>query len=140
MRFIQFKIIFMASKRITYQLARLPIGFSLLGHGLVRLPKLSAFANGMVANFSDSPLPQLLVKPFAFSLPFIELLIGVGVILGFQIRAVSVAGVMLMCVLIFGSSFIESWNAIAIQMFYGVYFALLFRFSHFNTIGFTLKK
>jgi len=33
----------MQQKKIAYVLARLPISFSFLGYGLVRIPKLSTF-------------------------------------------------------------------------------------------------
>lgn len=113
----------------TYLLARLPIGMSMLGHGLVRIPKLSAFAEGMAASFEASLLPPALVLGFGYVLPFVELGIGICVLAGLFTRQALIAGVVLMCVLIFGSSLTEQWQGVAIQMFYGVYFSLLYRYS-----------
>lgn len=66
----------MKKEKVAYTLARLPIGLSFLGHGLVRLPKLNQFVNGMQKGFEVTYLPTEIVKPFAFALPFLELLLG----------------------------------------------------------------
>lgn len=113
-----------------YLLARLPIGMSMLGHGLVRLPKLVAFSEGMAETFQKTWLPYPLVKQFAYFLPYIELNIGALLILGLFTRAVTTVGVLLMVALIFGSCLLENWDGVFTQMFYGVYFALLFAFEH----------
>lgn len=92
-----------------YALARLPIGFSFLGHGLIRTPKLSTFAEGMAQSFADTMLPEGLVLAFAYVLPIVELLLGIAIIQGVAMRKTSTVGVTLICILIFGSSLQESW-------------------------------
>ncbi len=42
----------------SFLLLRVAIGTSLLGHGLVRLPKLPAFSQWMVGLFAKSMLPS----------------------------------------------------------------------------------
>lgn len=118
----------MRNEALSYLLARLPIGMSMFGHGLVRLPKLNAFSEGMATSFKDTWLPQASVEVFAYFLPYLELNIGLLLLLGLFTRAASVVGVLLMVVLIFGSSLQENWSGIAIQMIYGLYFALLLAF------------
>ncbi|RIJ34353.1 DoxX family protein [Pontibacter oryzae] len=113
-----------------YFLARLPIGMSMLGHGLARLPKLVAFSEGMAETFQKTWLPYPLVKQFAYFLPYIELNIGALLILGLFTRAVSTVGALLMVALIFGSCLLENWDNVFVQMLYGVYFALLLAFEH----------
>lgn len=113
----------------TYLLARLPIGMSMLGHGLVRMPKLATFAEGMASSFEETILPNTLVQSFGYLLPFVELGIGLCVVIGLFTRPALITGVLLMCVLIFGSSFNEQWQSIAIQMFYGAYFSLLYLYA-----------
>jgi len=120
------------TKTIAYSLARLPIGMSFWGHGIIRLPKLNAFSEGMTNSFQDTLLPVMLVKPFSLVLPFIELLLGLALIIGFKARITSLIGVLLVTVLIFGSYFQENWSAIAIQMFYGAYLTVLYLFSEYN--------
>ena len=115
-----------------YALARLPIGFSFLGHGLVRIPKLSVFAEGMAQSFTKTLLPESLVLGFAYVLPFVELLLGIAIILGIHMRKTTTVGVALICILIFGSSLQESWSSVATQMFYGLYFSLLYLFADYN--------
>ena len=122
----------MKKEKVAYTLARLPIGLSFLGHGLVRLPKLNQFVNGMQKGFEATYLPTEIVKPFAFVLPFLELLLGLAILIGFKIKNTTILGVVLVCLLIFGSSFQENWSAIAIQMFYGIYLVALYLFSNYN--------
>ncbi len=120
----------MKNAAFSYLLARLPLGMSMFGHGLLRLPKLTQFSEGMAESFKATWLPQALVQQFAYFLPYLELNIGALLLIGLFTRAVSTVGVLLMVALIFGSSLQENWNAVATQMFYGVYFALLYAFEH----------
>ncbi len=67
-------------------------------HGLVRLPSLGTFAQGMVRDFSATMLPAALVHAFAVVLPFAELTIGALLVVGLGQRAVLSAGILLMVV------------------------------------------
>ena len=111
-----------------YLLVRLTIGMSMLGHGLVRIPKLSAFSEGMVANFEGSLLPAILVRPFSLALPFMEFIIGLLLLVGFKTKLFSQAGGILMVVLIFGTSLIENWSALPSQMIHASFFIVLLQF------------
>lgn len=115
-------------KKYSYFFLRLPIAMSMFGHGLVRLPKLGVFAEGMAEQFKDSVLPQFMVLPFGYVLPLIELSIGLLLIVGWQTRNVIFAGLLTMAVLIFGSSTIENWNAISVQLVHALYFGMLLYF------------
>ncbi|UII20593.1 DoxX family membrane protein [Fulvivirga ligni] len=130
----------MSNQQSAYALARLPIGFSFLGHGLVRLPKLQAFANGMASSFESTILKYEFVKYFATALPVVELLLGLALLLGVKMKATSTAGIFLICILIFGSSLQENWSAVAIQLFYGLYFAILHLFADYNGYALGLKS
>lgn len=122
----------MKKENIAYLLCKLPIGLSFLGHGLVRIPKLQKFAEGMQHSFEETLLPAALVQPFALLLPFIELLLGLFLIIGIKPKITSIAGSILICILIFGCSFLENWQAVFIQMFYGAYLSVLYLFSDYN--------
>jgi thiosulfate dehydrogenase [quinone] large subunit len=115
-----------------YLLFRLPIAVSMLTHGIERLPKLEAFSSGMVRQFAKSPLPQNLVHLFGSTLPFLELLTGVLLLLGLFTRFATIAGVAIMLALIFGSGLIEQWNAVFTQLFYAAWFATLILYADFN--------
>ena len=80
---------------------RLPIAVSLLGHGLVRLPKLEAFTNWLVTTMEKSVIPDFLIVPFGYFLPIAEFLIGLSLLIGFKMKYSLFAGLALMSVLIF---------------------------------------
>ncbi|MBB5623611.1 thiosulfate dehydrogenase [quinone] large subunit [Pedobacter cryoconitis] len=120
---------------ITYLLARLPIGMSLFGHGVVRLPKLTLFSEWMVSSFSKSMLPEALVLPFSYLLPVLELLTGLLLLSGLFSRFAILLGSAIMLALIFGSCMIEQWENVFIQVLYGAYFAVLYRYLDFNKIS-----
>ncbi|GGC35558.1 hypothetical protein GCM10011386_29630 [Parapedobacter defluvii] len=102
---------------------RLPIAMSFLGHGLVRLPKLDGFASGMAEQFAATPLPYGLVVVFGYALAIAEFLIGVWLISGRWFNYALMAGLTTMTLLIFGSSLIENWNAVSIQLIHSMYLA-----------------
>ena len=118
--------------RWAYLLARLPIAMSMLGHGFIRLTKLNQFSAGMVTHFSHSFLPDWIVQPFSYILPFAELLTGILLLLGWLTKFGLFLGVALMLVLIFGSSMSEEWQNVAIQLFYSLYLAGLFACIGYN--------
>jgi thiosulfate dehydrogenase [quinone] large subunit len=125
--------------KYAYFFLRLPLAMSMFGHGLVRLPKLSGFAEGMKEQFEKSILPDVIVLPFGYALPVIELLIGILLILGWQTRIAIYAGLLTMAALIFGSSTIESWGAISVQLIHALYFGMLLYFLPKDRISFDAK-
>ncbi len=125
----------MKKKEYAYLLARLPLGMSFFGHGLIRLTKLDAFSHGMVGQFSKSLLPAVIVLGFGYVLPFLEFIAGLLLLLGWFTRFAIVLGVAIMLTLILGSSLIEQWNAVFTQLVYGAYLAVLFYFSDCNGIS-----
>jgi len=105
----------------TFFFLKLPIAVSLLGHGLVRLPKLPAFTDWLVTTMEKSVIPEFLIVPFGYVLPIAEFLIGLSLLIGFQVKYSLFAGLALMSVLIFGSSSIENWSAIESQLLHSFY-------------------
>ncbi|MGY0035917.1 DoxX family protein [Pedobacter sp. NJ-S-72] len=105
---------------ITFLLARLPIGMSMLGHGLVRLPKLAAFSEWMTGSFSKSVLPEFMVLPFSYLLPVLELITGLLLVSGLFTRFAVLLGSAIMLMLIFGSCMIEQWENVFIQVCTGL--------------------
>lgn len=118
--------------KITFLLLRLAIGVSLFGHGLVRMPKLGGFSQWMVNSFKDSMLPDFIVLPFSYILPFLELIIGFLIIIGLFTKQALVAGAVVMIALIFGSTLIESWEALPVQLIHVAFLAGLLHFSNAN--------
>jgi thiosulfate dehydrogenase [quinone] large subunit len=107
---------------------RLAVGASMLGHGLIRLPKLTTFSNWMVNSFKESMLPQQIVMPFSYVLPVAEFIIGIMLILGLFIKQAGIAGGFVMLLLIFGSCLTENWEAVPSQLIHAAFFAILIHF------------
>ena len=117
---------------ITFLLLRLAIAVSVLGHGLVRLPKLSAFSNWMVNSFEKSMLPKILIVPFSYVLPLAEFIVGVLLFTGLFTRPALIVGAIIMILLIFGTAVIENWEALPSQLIHVAFYAVLLQFSQYN--------
>jgi thiosulfate dehydrogenase [quinone] large subunit len=115
-------------QQLSFLLARLAVGMSMFGHGLVRLPKLHGFSNWMVGQFEKSMLPEIIVTPFSYILPIAELLVGISLLIGLFTRHALVAGSLVMTALIFGSSMIEEWGSIPSQLIHAAFFSILLIF------------
>ena len=124
------------SVNTSYLLARAAVATSMLGHGLVRFPKLTAFSQWMTGQFQKSALPEALVQPFSYAVPFIEFAVGLFLLIGLFTRASLVAGGILMILLIFGSSMIEEWGSIPSQLIHAAFFAGLLavpeKYNHYS--------
>ena len=113
---------------------RLPIAISLAGHGLVRLPKLQTFTEGMVKSMEKSAIPEALITPFGYILPFLEAIVGIALLIGFKPKLTIYSAFALMSILILGSSSIENWSAIEAQLLHSLYlFALLWFYLKYSS-------
>ena len=119
-------------RAVAYVLLRLTIGTSLFGHGLVRIPKLSAFHAQMMSEFKASILPAVLVSPCVYVLPFVELATGALLVAGAFTRAAAVAGALVMIVLVFGATSIEHFNVIGEQLLHAILLAAVVAFRSHN--------
>jgi uncharacterized membrane protein YphA (DoxX/SURF4 family) len=88
---------------LAHALLRVTLGVIFLFYGIGKFRGgVSQFAHGMTKDF-EGKLPSALVTPFAYALPFAEVIIGALLILGlFTTAALAIAGV-LMLVLTFGT-------------------------------------
>ncbi|KFE71318.1 hypothetical protein DB31_3448 [Hyalangium minutum] len=121
---------------------RLVLGINIAVHGLVRVPAPVAFAEGMVKGFAETPLPAPLVLAFGVTLPFIELAVGVAVLLGLRLRWALFGGLLVMAGLTFGTCLQQNWNNAGLQLTYAVaYAALLATVAHARfTLDGTLER
>jgi thiosulfate dehydrogenase [quinone] large subunit len=115
----------MTDFKTSFFFLRLPMAVSLLGHGLVRLPKLTAFAAGMASSMESSVLPGSLILAFGYILPIIEAILGIALLAGFKIRYTLYASLTVMSLLVLGSSSTESWGAVQAQLVHGIYLGIL---------------
>ena len=74
-------------------LLRLPLGAYFLVAGVNKtLSGVGAFVNG---NIEKAPLPHGLASAYLHCLPFAEMLVGIGIILGFATRWVTLIGLLM---------------------------------------------
>jgi len=118
---------------LAFLFLRLAVGASMLGHGLVRLPRLHGFSAWMTGAFKDSMMPQALVVPFSYALPVLEFAIGLLLVSGLLTRQALIAGNLVMLMLIFGSCLIEEWNAIPSQLIHVLIFSGLLSYLSLNS-------
>jgi len=104
---------------------RLAIGMSFFGHGLVRLPKIRTFSDGIVEMFQDAMIPLVLVRYFTLVLPVVEFSVGLLILVGLFTRQALAAGAVVMLFLIFGTTLIENWGGIPSQLIHAFFFAVL---------------
>src|SRR3982750_1468658 len=100
----------MTNNQLAQLVIRIGLGINMLMHGLVRLPKLSAFVTKMEAGFASTILPTLLTRAFLYTLPFVELAIGIMILLGGQFTKWGYfAGGIVIAALLFGTTLKEDW-------------------------------
>ena len=111
-----------SARILGYTTLRLAIGMSMLIHGLGRLPHDSEFTGATVKLFAKSPLPAFAVAAFARVTPPVESVIGLMVLFGLATRVGLTLGGLWMVLLIFGSTLIEKYDVVGIQLIYSLIF------------------
>jgi thiosulfate dehydrogenase [quinone] large subunit len=111
------------------------MGMSMFIHGVARIGHIQAFAETMTKMFASSILPASAVRIFAWATPPIELVIGLLVLIGLWTRQGLLLGGLWMVVLIFGSTLIENYNVVGIQLVYSLIFFHLLQNMQFNTLS-----
>ncbi|SHI63670.1 thiosulfate dehydrogenase [quinone] large subunit [Mesonia phycicola] len=117
----------MNNNQLAFLLARITLGINFFLHGLVRIPKLVNFANGVTKGFEDTLLPLILVKPMAYGIPIVEIILGILLTLGISSRKTLTATAVFIIILISGSAFKEDWGAINVQMLYALFVFFLIK-------------
>ena len=120
-------------RKLAYLVLRFTMGLAILMHGIVRLPHLHAFADGMVKQFAETVLPAAAVRPFALSLVFAEATIGLLLLLGLWTRWSLLLGAALISALVFGTAMRADWDTLAIQMLYALIYAALLAGREYNS-------
>lgn len=118
----------MTNGQLSRLVIRIGLGINMLMHGLVRIPKLNAFVAKMEAGFATTILPPILTKAFLYTLPFVELSLGILILLGGQfIRWGYFLGGLTISVLLFGTTLKEDWAGAGNQLIYVIAFYLALR-------------
>jgi thiosulfate dehydrogenase [quinone] large subunit len=112
--------------KLAYVILRITLGINMSMHGAVRIMAgLGGFAEGMVKQFAETPLPAVFVRAFGHTVPLFEVTIGLLILLGIQTRWALAAGGLFMASLVFGTSLRSDWTMVMLQMIYAVIFYLL---------------
>ena len=118
----------MTNNQLAQLVIRIGLGITMLMHGLVRIPKLNTFVAKTGATFANTLLPPILTKAFLFTLPFIELVIGLLILVGGQFGKWGyLMGGILMGALLFGTTLKEDWSGAGNQLIYVIAFYLALR-------------
>jgi thiosulfate dehydrogenase [quinone] large subunit len=114
-----------SNESIGHALLRVGLGLDFLAHGLSRIGQLPGFAETMKGMFAKSFLPEPLVVVTAYAIPPVELVVGLGIVLGLLLRPALIAGGIEMWILLFGSCLIQQWDMAAFQLIYLLLLSLL---------------
>jgi thiosulfate dehydrogenase [quinone] large subunit len=112
-------------RKLGYLVLRFNLGLSIFMHGLSRLPHLQVFADGLVKMFADTALPAMLVRAFGLALVFVEVAVGLLLLLGLWTQEALLVGSAAMVLLVFGTALRSDWNIVAIQLLYALIYAVL---------------
>jgi thiosulfate dehydrogenase [quinone] large subunit len=122
---------------LAYGIFRFTFGLNIMMRGVVRIAVgLPAFQNYMLSQFKDVPvMPPALLIPFASVLPFVETLIGLCILLGFQTRAALVLGALMITALTFGTMLRQDFTIAWLQLDYAIAFFILIALRSWNLIS-----
>jgi thiosulfate dehydrogenase [quinone] large subunit len=122
---------------LAYGLFRFTFGVNIMMRGVVRIALgLPAFQNYMLTQFKDVPvMPPAFLIPFASALPFIETLIGLCILVGFQTRAALIAGSLMIAALTFGTMMRQDFTIAWLQLDYAIAFFILIALRQWNLIS-----
>ena len=115
------------NKTLAVHLLRISFGINYFFHGVVRIPNLNKFVRGMQDTFADTLIPEILVTPLAYAIPFAELIIGLLLLLNKFTKETIIATFLLMNILVIGCCFAQKWDVVGLQTTYiGFLFLLLY--------------
>jgi len=122
---------------LAYGLFRFTFGLNIMMRGVVRIALgLPAFQGYMLTQFKDVPvMPPAFLIPFATVLPFVETLIGLCILVGFQTRAALIAGALMIAGLTFGTMLRQDFTIAWLQLDYAIAFFLLIALRSWNLIS-----
>lgn len=122
---------------LAYGLFRFTFGLNIMMRGIVRIAMgLPAFQNYMLTQFKDVPvMPPAFLIPFATVLPFVETLIGLCILVGFQTRTALILGALMIAGLTFGTMLRQDFTIAWLQLDYAIAFFILIALRSWNLIS-----
>ena len=122
---------------IAYAILRLTFGVNLGFRGLVRITVngLDAFSAGLAGQFESTWIPVSAVSAFGHVVPFVEVAIGLMLILGLFTRPALVIGGLMMTSLTFGTMFLQNFDLAWLQLTYALAFFILLAARSWNALS-----
>jgi thiosulfate dehydrogenase [quinone] large subunit len=126
-----------SDRSLAYALFRVTFGVNIMMRGVVRIVLgRAAFLTYMVTQFKDVPvMPPAFLIPFATVLPYVEAVIGLLILIGFQTRTALIAGSLMIAALTFGTMLRNDFTIAWLQLTYGIAFFLLMAFRSWNRLS-----
>ena len=110
-------------------LIRFSMGIIFFAHGLGKVTTFPESPEGIIEGFAETWLPNFVVAPFAYGLPFVELLIGLFLLFGYKYLPTLMATGIVLAILSFGKVVQGQPQGVAQNLTYllvvavGIYFA-----------------
>jgi thiosulfate dehydrogenase [quinone] large subunit len=113
---------------LAYGILRFAFGINIFGHGFIRvMTGTDKFVVWMLKEMQGTMMPEFMVRPFGYLVPWAETTLGLLLILGLFTRTSLVLGGLLIAALTFGTALRQDWGVAGLQVTYSlVYFVLLF--------------
>jgi thiosulfate dehydrogenase [quinone] large subunit len=122
---------------LAYAILRLTFGVNLCFRGVVRITinGLDGFSAYLTGQFESTWIPLSMVNAFGHVVPFVEVAMGLMLILGLFTRPALVIGGLMMTSLTFGTMFLENFDLAWLQLTYAIAFFMLLATRSWNVIS-----
>lgn len=118
-----------------YTLLRIVVGINYFNHGATRIFNIPGFMDAMVDTMQSAWIPEFLVRINAALVPPVELIVGALITIGLFTRGALIACFILMAVLMYGITIIQSWDGAGSQLIYNIVLFILLAGVNFNRIS-----
>jgi thiosulfate dehydrogenase (quinone) large subunit len=119
-----------------YVILRVTLGLNMFFHGLPRIGHLAQFVDGVVKSFAKTPLPAALVAPYAYAIPFVEVALGLLILIGIGLRYVLPLGAIYIMTLMIGTLMRADYLVVSEQLGYSLIFVLLIAFRSYDRFSY----
>jgi len=121
---------------IAYAIFRLTFGVNIGFRGIVRIANgLDNFTAGLLKQFAVTSFPLGAVDMFGHTVPWVEAVVGILLILGLWTRGALIIGGLMMTALTFGTMFLQNFDLAWLQLTYAMAFFGLLALRSWNLIS-----
>ncbi len=121
---------------IAYAIFRLTFGVNIGFRGIVRIANgLDNFTAGLLKQFAVTSFPLGAVNAFGHTVPLLETVVGILLILGLWTRGALIIGGLMMTALTFGTMFLQNFDLAWLQLTYAMAFFALLALRSWNLIS-----